>query len=366
MFNFSNLELFSAAVSGSHTVDNIPLNSSEPPFATVPIIQPDFESSNRNVERSADPAPDMDLQFDIDADPVPINNEEPTLPPVANSLSEDDRNALRGCTALQPNTNAIDDMRPLTSTPLQYSYRRLSNASSSTDAGHWTFPSITQSTGAERQAARFVMSFVVFDFLIVKKSNSISRRRRRRRIAERDAPVLFTSADSENIEENFLSVDDPRARAIRKCNQKKWQSSALTIPMSMRHSSAMNFHSLMLDARHNEEPNERVEPTVVIDSDAGIDIDDQYEPMEVDIDPVDVNPVNDSASNAVNVEPTIEGAPNTDDYVILPPLPRTQQHVSDRFDLLLNSKAKQILADGSASHSRIVDGANSFHIFSDT
>lgn len=110
---------------------------------TARMNQPDLEVNA--------PIVDMDLHFDIDVDPVePPNVLEPTLPQIGISFSEDDRNALRRCSVLLPNISIADDLRPISSTPLAYSYRRLTNADLPGDAGdHWKLPSIVQSNSSE-------------------------------------------------------------------------------------------------------------------------------------------------------------------------------------------------------------------------
>lgn len=89
----------------------------------------------------------IDFRFDVTADPVPQDDRVVLLPVISESfnLTEDDQNSLRRCTALQRKTVVADDLRPLTCSPLEYSYRRITEGQLSTGPSFWKQPSIQQS-----------------------------------------------------------------------------------------------------------------------------------------------------------------------------------------------------------------------------
>lgn len=89
-----------------------------------------------------------DLHFEMDVD-VDIVQPIQILPRVIDaSFTEDDHNALRQCTALQESNVVIEDLRPLTTSPLEYSYRRPSDVPLSSNASFWKLPTTT-ATGQE-------------------------------------------------------------------------------------------------------------------------------------------------------------------------------------------------------------------------
>ncbi len=100
-----------------------------------------------DVEMDDDDASSIDLRFDIDVDMMPQSDPIELDPAVMNPdlFTEDDRNALLRCSVLQrSNVGATDDLRPLSCSPLVYSYRRLTEGQLPTDANYWKLPSIVQ------------------------------------------------------------------------------------------------------------------------------------------------------------------------------------------------------------------------------
>lgn len=85
----------------------------------------------------------MELQFDMNVDVVPPH--PVILQPVIMDdpmNTDDDLNALQRCSVLRRKT-IVDDLRPLTSSPLEYSYRRFTDEQISNASNHWKVPSVT-------------------------------------------------------------------------------------------------------------------------------------------------------------------------------------------------------------------------------
>lgn len=90
----------------------------------------------------------IDFRFDMTADPVPQDDQFVLLPVIMNesfSFTEEDRNSLRRCSALKRKTVVADDLRPVTCSPLEYSYRRITEGQLLTGTSFWKQPSIPQS-----------------------------------------------------------------------------------------------------------------------------------------------------------------------------------------------------------------------------
>lgn len=79
----------------------------------------------------------LDFRFDIDADPAP---QEDTIITIPATLYND--------SALQRLIVVTDDLRPLTCSPLEYSYRRIIEEPRTTGTSFWR-PSSIRPDGAE-------------------------------------------------------------------------------------------------------------------------------------------------------------------------------------------------------------------------
>lgn len=90
---------------------------------------------------------DVDFRFDITADPEPQTERVDLNAEIMNGsfhLTEDDQNSLRRCSALQRTFVDADDLRPLTSTPLEYSYRHMPEGEFPPGTSFWKLPTIRQ------------------------------------------------------------------------------------------------------------------------------------------------------------------------------------------------------------------------------
>lgn len=77
--------------------------------------------------------------------------------------------------------------------------------------------------------------------------NSEIFRRRRRKIAVKDKPVVLRNVLRESINEKFISVDDPSARAIRQVCYAKWDPNKLKRPSVMNFSVMRSFAPGLVD-----------------------------------------------------------------------------------------------------------------------
>lgn len=80
----------------------------------------------------------LDLHFDINGDAEGSQQLVRIQPDIMNDSlnTAEDLNALRQCTVLQQN-GTITDLRPVTLTPREYSYRRISTSQVWSGSNHW-------------------------------------------------------------------------------------------------------------------------------------------------------------------------------------------------------------------------------------
>lgn len=112
------------------------------------INQLDLEDNYNEMSQHSS----IDLQFDINADAERSQEAVRMQPDIMNDSlnTADDLNALRRCTVLQQNDN-IPDMRPVTLTPLEYSYRRISPGHTLSGSNHWRVPAMQSNNSEENK-----------------------------------------------------------------------------------------------------------------------------------------------------------------------------------------------------------------------